>query len=98
MLKASKDLGTIKRKRKRSIASFDPFNVEEEKKEHRGKRAKVSDESNQKITDWLITKSSKKEKKEKRDKNERKETESQKDDNMNIDMESLRLNNPFAKK
>ena len=95
MLKASKDLGTIKKKRKRSIASSDPFNVEEEKKEHRGKRAKVSDESNQKITDWLITKNSKKEK---RDKNERKETESQKDDNMNIDMESLRLNNPFAKK
>ena len=46
----------------------------------------------------MITKSSKKEKKDKRDKNERKEVESQKDDNMKIDMESLRLNNPFAKK
>ena len=39
-----------------------------------------------------------KEKKEKWDKNERKETESQKDDNIKIDMESLRLNNPFTKK
>ena len=28
----------------------------------------------------------------------KKEVESQKDDNINIDMESLRLNNPFAKK
>ena len=36
--------------------------------------------------------------KEKRDMNERKKVESQKDDNMNIDMESLRLNNPFVKK
>ena len=97
MLKASKDLGTIKRKRKKSIALFDPFNNEEEKKEHRGKRAKIENR-NQKITNWLITKSSKKEKKDKRDKNERKEVESQKDDNMNIDMESLRLNNPFVKK
>ena len=26
MLKASKDLGAIKRKRKKSFASFDPFN------------------------------------------------------------------------
>ena len=98
MLKASKDLGTIKRKRKKSIASFDPFNNEEEKKEHKGKRAKFDDESNQKITDWLITKRSKKEKKDKRDKKERKEAESQNNDNMNIDMESLRLNNPFIKK
>ena len=98
MLKASKDLGTIKRKRKKSIALFDPFNNEEEKKEHRGKRAKIDDDSNQKITDWLITKRSKKEKKDKWDKNQRKEVESQKDDNMNIDIESLRLNNHFIKK
>ena len=65
--KASKDLRTIKRKRNKSIASFDPFNNEEEKNEHKGKRAKIDDESNQKITDWLSTKSSKKEKKDKRD-------------------------------
>ena len=52
MLKSSKDLGKIKRKRKKSIASLDPFNNEEEKKEHRGKRAKIDDDdSNQKITD-----------------------------------------------
>ena len=52
MLKASKDLGTIKRKRKKSIASFDPFNNEEEKKKHRRKRAKIDDDdNNQKITD-----------------------------------------------
>ena len=72
MLKASKDLRTIKRKRKKYIASFDPFNNEEEKKVHRGKRTKLDDDKNQKITDWLITKSSKKEKKDKRNKNERK--------------------------
>ena len=63
MLKASKDLGTIKRKRKKSIASLDPFNNEEEKKEHKGKRAKFDDESNLMITDWLITKAQRKKRK-----------------------------------
>ena len=72
--------------------------MKKKRNEHKGKRTKFDDESNQKNTNWLITKSSKKEKKDKRDKNERKETESQNNDNMNIDMESLRLNNPFIKK
>ena len=54
MLSASKELGTIKRKRKKSIREYDPYKDEEEVKEYRSKRHKESDEGIQKITDWII--------------------------------------------
>ena len=41
MLSASKELGKIKRKRKKSIKEFDPFQDEEEKKKFRSKRKKI---------------------------------------------------------
>ena len=97
MLSASKELGTIKRKRKKSIKSFDPFCNEEEKKEEKHKRSKIKYENNKKITEWLLPKSSKKDKKDKKEIDERKEKETN-NENMNIDLDSLRINNPFVKK
>ena len=97
MLSASKELGTIKRKRKRSIKSFDPLCKEEEKKEVKKKRSKLNDDNNQKITEWLLPKISKKDKKDKREKDDRKEKETNNED-MNIDLDSQRINNPFIKK
>ena len=49
MLPASRELGTIKRKRKKSFKSFDPLNNEEEKKDHNLKRSKINEENNQKL-------------------------------------------------
>ena len=96
MLSASKELGTIKRKRKRSIKSFDPLCKEEEKKEVKKKRSKLNDDNNQKITEWLLPKISKKDKKDKKEKDDRKEKETNNED-MNIDLDSQRINNPFIK-
>ena len=98
MLSASKELGTIKRKRKKSIKEFDPFKDEEEKKEYWSKRKKINEEGNQKITEWLQPKTLKKDKKERKDKEDRGQHESIENDEINIDMNSLRLNNPFIKK
>ena len=98
MLSASKELGTIKRKRKKSIKGFDPFKDEEEKREFWSKRKKINEEGNQKITEWLQPKTLKKDKKERKDKQDRGQHESIENDEMNIDMDSLRLNNPFIKK
>ena len=98
MLSASKELGTIKRKRKKSIREYDPYKDEEEVKEYRSKRHKESDEGIQKITDWIKNKGSKKEKKDKNERNEKREDVTKEDDAMNIDMDSLRINNPFIKK
>ena len=66
MLSASKELGAIKRKRKRLIREFDPYD-KEEKKEPSSKRQKKNDEGNQRITEWLIKKTPKKNKKENKD-------------------------------
>ena len=53
MLSASKELWVIKRKR--SFKAFDPLEDKEEKKDQRQKRGKFMEEnSNNKITDWLI--------------------------------------------
>ena len=98
MLSASKELGAIKRKRKREIREFDPYNKEEEKKEPSSKRQKKNDEGNQKITEWLIKKTPNKNKKENKEKQDRNEQENSETDAMNIDMDSLRKNNPFIKK
>ena len=54
MLSASRELGVIKRKRKRSFKAFDPLEDKEESKEYRQKRGKFREENNVKITDWLI--------------------------------------------
>ena len=59
MLSASKELGAIKRKRKRLIREFGPYD-KEEKKEPSSKRQKKNDEANQRITEWLIKKMQKK--------------------------------------
>ena len=98
MLSVSKELGTIKRKRKKSIREFNPLEGEEEKKEYKSKRMKQNDEGNQKITEWLQPKFTKKDKKEKKERQERNEHESFEGEEMNIDMDSLKLNNPFCKK
>ena len=57
MLSASRELGVIKRKRKRSFKAFDPLEDKEKSKEYRQKRGKFREENNVKITDWLIQKS-----------------------------------------
>ena len=98
MLSASRELGVIKRKRKRSFKAFDPLEDKEESKEYCQKRGKFREENNVKITDWLIQKSPKKNKTDKIDKNERNDHESRDDENMNIDMDKTKTTNPFAKK
>ena len=51
MLSASKELGTIERKRKKQIKKFDQLKEIEEEKEHKSKRPKHSDYKNKKITE-----------------------------------------------
>ena len=52
MLTASKELGIIKRKRKKSFKAFDPSIDKEETKS----RSKLNEDStNQRITDWFIS-------------------------------------------
>ena len=92
MLSASKELGTIKRKRKKSIREFNPLEGEEEKKEYKSKRMKQNDEGNKKNTEWLQPKFTKKKRQ------ERKKHESLEGEEINIDMDSLKINNPFCKK
>ena len=50
ILSASKELGAIKRKRKRPIREFDPYDKEKERNEQRSKRQNKNDEGNKKIT------------------------------------------------
>ena len=58
MLTASKEQGSIKRKRKKSFKVFNPSN--EDIKKNRTIRGKhIEDEANSKITNWLIPKKSK---------------------------------------
>ena len=49
ILSASKELGTIKRKRKKSIREFNPIEGEEEKIEYKPKRMKQNDEGNKEL-------------------------------------------------
>ena len=59
MLTASKELGIIKRKRKKSFREFDP-EIDKEETKGRSKRSKLNDDSkNHRITDWLIEKKNK---------------------------------------
>ena len=50
ILSASKEIGAIKRKRKRPIREFDPYDKEKERNEQRSKRQNKNDEGNKKIT------------------------------------------------
>ena len=54
MLSASKELGVIKRKRKKYFKAFDPLEDKEENKDCHIKRGKFTEGNNVRITDWLI--------------------------------------------
>ena len=96
MLTASKELGSIKRKRKKSFKVFEPSN--EEVKKDRTKRGKhKEDEANSKITNWLIPKKSKVKEKEATQSKDSKQKTSE-EDNIDMDIETLRISNPFTKK
>ena len=97
MLTASKELGIIKKKRKKSFKTFDP-NIEKEETKDRSKRFKHNDDSsNQRITDWLIEKKPKRKNKD-TDVSGDREQRNESGDNMNIDIDSSKINNPFTKR
>ena len=97
MLTASKELGIIKRKRKKSFKTFDS-NIEKEETKDKSMRFKHNDDSsNQRITDWLIEKKPKRKDKD-TDVSGDREQKNESGDNMNIDIESSKINNPFTKR
>ena len=59
MLSVSKELGVIKRKRKKSYKAFDHLEDKEENKDYHIKRGKFTENNNVEITDWLKQKKSK---------------------------------------
>ena len=94
MLTASKELGIIKRKRKKSFKAFDPAIDKEETKG----RSKLNDDSkNQRITDWLIEKKPKRKEKKTNNETERMQR-NEIEERMNIDNEPQNTKNPFIKK
>ena len=97
MLTASKELGSIKRKRKKSFKVFDPLN--EEIKKDRSKRGKYKEsEANSKTTHWLITNKSKVKEKEVIQSKDSKQKTSEVDiKKIYMDIETLRISNPFTK-
>ena len=87
MLTASKELGIIKRKRKKSFKAFDP-SIDKDETKSRTKRSKLNeDSSNQWITDWLV------EKKQKKDENRLVErvNKNETEEELNIDNESSHI-------
>ena len=97
MLTASKELGIIKRKRKKSLKAFDT-EIDKEETKGRSKRSKLNDYSkNQRITDWLIEKKPKRKEKENNNETERMQR-NEIEDRMNIDNEPQNTKNPFIKK
>ena len=76
---------------------YDPLGIEEEK-EYKSKRQKQNEDRYQKITDWLQPKNKKKDKNQDKEKQDKIEQESNEREDMNIDLNLLRLNNPFIKK
>ena len=88
----------IKRKRKKSFKSFDALNSNEERKEQPKKRTSIGDDSNKRITEWLIRKESKKLDNDKINAKDGDKKDKKDEDFMNVDMESLKINNPFIKK
>ena len=84
MLTASKELGIIKRKRKKSFRAFDP-EINKEEIKGRSKNSKLNDDSkNQRITDWLIEKKPKRKEKETNNETERMQR-NEIEERMNID-------------
>ena len=100
MLTASKELGIIKRKRKKSFKAFDP-SIDKEETKSRSKRSKRSkfneDSTNQRITDWLVEKKPKRKEKDENRLVER-VNKNETEEGMNIDNESSHIKNPFIKK
>ena len=97
MLTASKELGIIKRKRKKSFKAFDPA-IDKEETKGRSKRSKLNDDSkNQRITDWLIEKKPKRKEKETNNETERMQR-NEIEERMNIEDEQQNTKNPFIKK
>ena len=97
MLTASKELGIIKRKRKKSFRAFDP-EIDKEETKGRSKRSKLNDDSkNQRITDRLIEKKPKRKEKETNNETERMQR-NEIEERMNIDNEPQNTKNPFIKK
>ena len=97
MLIVSKELGIIKRKRKKSLKAFAP-SIDKEETKSRSERSKLNEDStNQRITDWLVEK---KLKREERDENRLVErvNKNKTEEGMNIDNESFHIKNPFIKK
>ena len=94
MLTASKELGIIKRKRKKSFKAFDLSIDKEETKS----RSKLNEDStNQRITDWLVEKKPKRKEKDENRLVER-VNKNETEEGMNIDNESSHIKNPFIKK
>ena len=58
----------------------------------------MEDNSNNKITDWLIQKTPKKSKIDNKDQNDRNDDESKENDIMKVYIEFSKINNPFVKK
>ena len=97
MLTASKELGIIKRKRKKSFKAFNP-EIDKEETKGRSKRLKLNDDSkNQRITDWLIEKKPKRKEKETNNETERMQR-NEIEERMNIDNEPQNTKNPLIKK
>ena len=95
MLKAGKTYGVVQRKRKKKYESLNLKELEEEKKEFQSKRAKISD-GNSKITEWLQMK------KQSTDfinkKSECSNDDESQENDMNIDADKHKINNPFIKR
>ena len=91
MLTASKELGIIKRKRKKSFKAFDPSIDKEEIKS----RSKLNEDStNQRIAYWLVEKKPKRKEKDENRLVER-VNKNETEEGMNIDNESSHIKNPF---
>ena len=97
MLTASKELGIMKRKRKKSFKAFD-LSIDKEETKSRSKRSKLNKEStNQRITDFLVEKKPKRKEKDENRLVERM-NKNEKQEGMNINNESSHIKNLFIKK
>ena len=97
MLSASNELGTIKRKRKKQINEYDPLGIEIEK-EYKLKMQKQNEDRNKKITDLLQPKNKKNDKNEEIENQDKIEYKSNESEDINIDFNLFKLNNPFINK
>ena len=94
MLTSSKELGIIKRKRKKLFKAFDP-SIDKEETKSRWKRSKLNkDSTNQRITDWLVEKKPKRKEKDENRLVER-VNKNETEERMNIDNESSHIKNIY---